>query len=142
MCAATRRIGLQGALRYHSLLDTGWPCLLQVRDGQGRKMSKSIGNVVDPVGVISQYGTDALRFTLATGEDPMRRRPLLSIFRLGASQGIRCTAACVLMSVIIGTAMPRTVSMLCIAGSVWQVLESNHRVISCTSLQGQRLART
>ncbi len=31
-------------------------------------MSKSIGNVVDPVEVISQYGTDALRFTLATGE--------------------------------------------------------------------------
>ena len=43
------------------------PCL-QVRDGQGRKMSKSMGNVVDPVEVISQYGTDALRFTLATGE--------------------------------------------------------------------------
>ena len=39
----------------------------QVRDGQGRKMSKSIGNVVDPVEVIHQYGTDALRFTLATG---------------------------------------------------------------------------
>ena len=48
------------------------PCLLQVRDGQGRKMSKSIGNVVDPVEVISQYGTDALRFTLATGGHPMR----------------------------------------------------------------------
>lgn len=30
-------------------------------------MSKSIGNVVDPVDVIGQYGTDALRFTLATG---------------------------------------------------------------------------
>lgn len=41
--------------------------LLQVRDGQGRKMSKSLGNVVDPVEVIEQYGTDALRFTLATG---------------------------------------------------------------------------
>lgn len=40
---------------------------LQVRDGQGRKMSKSLGNVVDPVEVISEYGTDALRFTLATG---------------------------------------------------------------------------
>ncbi|CAL8463583.1 g3117 [Coccomyxa elongata] len=38
-----------------------------VRDGQGRKMSKSLGNVVDPVEVISEYGTDALRFTLATG---------------------------------------------------------------------------
>ena len=51
------------------------PCLLQVRDGQGRKMSKSIGNVVDPVEVISQYGTDALRFTLATGGHPMRSPP-------------------------------------------------------------------
>ena len=33
-------------------------------------MSKSIGNVVDPVEIINQYGTDALRFTLATGERP------------------------------------------------------------------------
>ena len=40
---------------------------VQVRDAQGRKMSKSLGNVVDPVEVIGQYGTDALRFTLATG---------------------------------------------------------------------------
>lgn len=42
-------------------------CAAQVRDGQGRKMSKSLGNVVDPVEVISEYGTDALRFTLTTG---------------------------------------------------------------------------
>ena len=40
----------------------------QVRDGQGRKMSKSLGNVVDPVDTIQEYGTDALRYTLATGE--------------------------------------------------------------------------
>ena len=33
-------------------------------------MSKSIGNVVDPVEIVNQYGTDALRFTLATGERP------------------------------------------------------------------------
>ena len=38
-----------------------------VRDSQGRKMSKSLGNVVDPVDTIEQYGCDALRFTLATG---------------------------------------------------------------------------
>lgn len=38
-----------------------------VRDAQGRKMSKSLGNVVDPVDTIEQYGCDALRFTLATG---------------------------------------------------------------------------
>ncbi|KXZ53642.1 hypothetical protein GPECTOR_6g559 [Gonium pectorale] len=38
-----------------------------VRDEKGRKMSKSLGNVVDPLDTIAQYGTDALRFTLATG---------------------------------------------------------------------------
>ena len=38
-----------------------------VRDAQGAKMSKSKGNVVDPLGVIVQYGADALRFTLARG---------------------------------------------------------------------------
>ncbi len=36
-----------------------------VRDEKGRKMSKSIGNVIDPLGLIDQYGADALRFTLA-----------------------------------------------------------------------------
>ncbi|GFR44090.1 hypothetical protein Agub_g5252 [Astrephomene gubernaculifera] len=38
-----------------------------VRDDKGRKMSKSLGNVVDPLDTIATYGTDALRFTLATG---------------------------------------------------------------------------
>ena len=42
----------------------------QVRDEKGRKMSKSLGNVVDPVETIGQYGADALRFTLATGTSP------------------------------------------------------------------------
>jgi valyl-tRNA synthetase len=41
-----------------------------VRDEQGRKMSKSIGNVVDPLVVMDEYGTDALRFTLLTGSTP------------------------------------------------------------------------
>ncbi len=41
-----------------------------VRDSQGRKMSKSLGNGVDPLEVIDQYGADALRFTLATGNSP------------------------------------------------------------------------
>uniref|UniRef100_A0A7S3R9D9 valine--tRNA ligase n=1 Tax=Dunaliella tertiolecta TaxID=3047 RepID=A0A7S3R9D9_DUNTE len=38
-----------------------------VRDEKGRKMSKSLGNVIDPLSVIQDYGTDALRFTMATG---------------------------------------------------------------------------
>ena len=41
-----------------------------VRDGQGRKMSKTTGNVVDPLQVMEEYGTDALRFTLLTGGTP------------------------------------------------------------------------
>ena len=45
---------------YHGLL----------RDSQGRKMSKSLGNGIDPVEVIDQYGADALRFTLVTGNSP------------------------------------------------------------------------
>ena len=41
-----------------------------VRDAQGRKMSKSLGNGIDPLLEIDKYGADALRFTLATGNSP------------------------------------------------------------------------
>ena len=41
-----------------------------IRDAQGRKMSKSLGNGVDPLDIISVYGADALRFTLVTGNSP------------------------------------------------------------------------
>ncbi len=41
-----------------------------VRDAQGRKMSKSLGNGIDPLEVIDQYGADALRFMLTTGITP------------------------------------------------------------------------
>ncbi len=41
-----------------------------VRDAQGRKMSKSLGNGIDPLLEIEKYGADALRFTLATGNTP------------------------------------------------------------------------
>ncbi len=41
-----------------------------VRDAQGRKMSKSLGNGIDPLEIIEQYGADALRFALATGNSP------------------------------------------------------------------------
>ena len=41
-----------------------------IRDPQGRKMSKSLGNGVDPIDVVNQYGADALRFTLITGNSP------------------------------------------------------------------------
>ena len=41
-----------------------------VRDSQGRKMSKSLGNGINPLEVIEEYGADALRFTLVTGNTP------------------------------------------------------------------------
>ena len=41
-----------------------------VRDAQGRKMSKSLGNGIDPLKVIEEYGADALRFALTTGNAP------------------------------------------------------------------------
>ncbi|MBE6608209.1 MAG: valine--tRNA ligase [Ruminococcaceae bacterium] len=41
-----------------------------VRDAQGRKMSKSLGNGIDPLEIIASYGADALRFALATGNSP------------------------------------------------------------------------
>jgi len=41
-----------------------------IRDEKGRKMSKTLGNVIDPLEVMDEYGTDALRFTLLTGATP------------------------------------------------------------------------
>ncbi len=41
-----------------------------IRDAQGRKMSKSLGNGIDPLEVIDEYGADALRFMLITGNTP------------------------------------------------------------------------
>ena len=54
-----------GEKPFKSVLFTGL-----VRDDQGRKMSKSLGNGIDPLEVIDQYGADALRFTLVTGNAP------------------------------------------------------------------------
>ena len=48
-----------------------------VRDAQGRKMSKSLGNGIDPLEIIDKYGADALRFTLVTGRQPRKRHALL-----------------------------------------------------------------
>ena len=48
-----------------------------VRDSQGRKMSKSLGNGIDPLEVIDKYGADALRMTLITGNAPGQRHAFL-----------------------------------------------------------------
>ena len=54
-----------GKLPFSHVLFTGL-----IRDSQGRKMSKSLGNGVDPIDVVNDYGADALRFTLITGNSP------------------------------------------------------------------------
>ncbi len=54
-----------GKLPFHTVLFHGL-----VRDSQGRKMSKSLGNGIDPLEIIDQYGADALRLTLITGNAP------------------------------------------------------------------------
>ena len=54
-----------GEVPFHHVLIHGL-----VRDSQGRKMSKSLGNGIDPLEIIDQYGADALRLTLMTGNAP------------------------------------------------------------------------
>ena len=54
-----------GKSPFHTVLIHGL-----VRDSQGRKMSKSLGNGIDPLGIIDKYGADALRLTLVTGNAP------------------------------------------------------------------------
>ena len=54
-----------GKSPFHTVLIHGL-----VRDSQGRKMSKSLGNGIDPLEVIDKYGADALRLTLVTGNAP------------------------------------------------------------------------
>ncbi len=54
-----------GKSPFHTVLIHGL-----IRDSQGRKMSKSLGNGIDPLDIIDQYGADALRLTLVTGNAP------------------------------------------------------------------------
>ena len=54
-----------GQTPFHTVLIHGL-----VRDNQGRKMSKSLGNGIDPLEMISKYGCDALRMNMVTGNSP------------------------------------------------------------------------
>jgi valyl-tRNA synthetase len=58
-------LAFMGEVPFHTVYITGL-----VRDAQGRKMSKSLGNGIDPLEVIENYGADTLRFTLVTGQAP------------------------------------------------------------------------
>lgn len=56
-----------------------------VNDAKGRKMSKSVGNVMDPLNTIAEYGSDALRYSLVTGSTPGQDIPL-SVEKIEASR--------------------------------------------------------
>ena len=58
-------LAMTGDIPFHTVYLHGL-----IRDEQGRKVSKSLGNVLDPLEVIEEYGTDALRFALVTGSTP------------------------------------------------------------------------
>ncbi|MFU8795040.1 MAG: valine--tRNA ligase, partial [Dethiobacteria bacterium] len=58
-------LAFMGEVPFNTVYITGL-----VRDAQGRKMSKSLGNGIDPLEVIENYGADTLRFTLITGQAP------------------------------------------------------------------------
>ncbi len=62
---------LTGEVPFHTVHLTGL-----VRDAEGRKMSKTKGNTVDPMDLVEEYGADALRFTLAVLDSPGRDIPL------------------------------------------------------------------
>ena len=59
-----------------------------MRAEDGRKMSKSLGNTLDPLDLISAYGNDALRFTLLTGSTPGNDMKL-SVSRIEANRNFR-----------------------------------------------------
>ncbi|MDF2929033.1 MAG: Valyl-tRNA synthetase [Anaerospora sp.] len=61
----TMGLEFQGEIPFHHVFIHGL-----IRDPQGRKMSKSLGNGIDPLEVIEKYGADTLRFTLVTGNTP------------------------------------------------------------------------
>ena len=61
----TTSVAINGEAPYKSVLSQGFTL-----DGEGRKMSKSLGNGIDPLEVIDKYGADALRLTLMTGNAP------------------------------------------------------------------------
>jgi valyl-tRNA synthetase len=60
-----------------------------VRDASGRKMSKTTGNVIDPLDVVDQFGSDALRYSLVTGSTPGQDVPL-SMERIESNRCATC----------------------------------------------------
>lgn len=67
----TMGMELTGKVPFHTIYMHGL-----VRDAQGQKMSKTKGNVIDPIDTLEQFGSDALRYTLVTGSTPGQDIPL------------------------------------------------------------------
>jgi valyl-tRNA synthetase len=67
----TMGMELTGTVPFHTIYMHGL-----VRDAQGQKMSKTKGNVIDPIDTLEQFGSDALRYTLVTGSTPGQDVPL------------------------------------------------------------------
>ena len=61
-----------------------------VRDASGQKMSKTKGNVIDPLDVVDQFGSDALRYSLVTGSTPGQDVPL-SMERIESNRFVTVT---------------------------------------------------
>lgn len=78
----TMGIELTGRVPFHTIYMHGL-----VRDAQGQKMSKTKGNVIDPIDTIEQYGSDALRFALVTACSPGQDIPL-SIERIESYRSV------------------------------------------------------
>jgi valyl-tRNA synthetase len=70
---------IRGEVPFHAVLNHGL-----VRDRHGKKMSKSFGNAIDPLGLIDRYGADALRFSLLRGATPGQDAPLAEEWVEGA----------------------------------------------------------
>lgn len=66
-----------------------------MRDASGQKMSKTKGNVIDPLDVVDQFGSDALRYSLVTGSTPGQDVPLsmerIESNRLVSLAALHCT---------------------------------------------------
>lgn len=84
----TMGMELTGTVPFHTIYMHGL-----VRDAQGQKMSKTKGNVIDPIDTLEQFGSDALRYTLVTGSTPGQDVPL-SLERVESNRYIQYHSIC------------------------------------------------
>ena len=71
-----------------------------MRDASGQKMSKTKGNVIDPLDVVDQFGSDALRYSLVTGSTPGQDVPL-SMERIESNRSVSQSCCAVLCCAVL-----------------------------------------